>query len=276
MAAQHSRYGDYSTRYRFNGKEQDEATGFYYYGARYYAPSLSRWLSTDPLAEKYQGFSPYNYTLNNPINLVDPDGRSVDDIIFLLDREKAHKNGHMAVLIGDEKNGWTYYSINGTGEGARMYGFSKDADKGTSIVDGYKNKILNMKKAIIAANNINVNEEHSYDGYKRIKTSNSEDKNAGKKVKKVTETTLYGIAGPGKSCIDTAQEAFKSVVEDRDLDAQFWKIFKDNISGEDDLIPNNWFDKLEKRIEAVNKNKTNNSNPIKIISKGKINYEKTD
>ncbi len=76
MAAQHSRYGDYSTRYRFNGKEQDEATGFYYYGARYYTPSLSRWLSTDPLAEKYQGFSPYNYTLNNPIMLVDPDGRA--------------------------------------------------------------------------------------------------------------------------------------------------------------------------------------------------------
>ena len=78
MAAQHSRYGDYSTRYKFNGKEQDEATGFYYYGARYYAPSLSRWLSVDPLAEKYQGFSPYNYTLNNPIMLVDPDGRSVE------------------------------------------------------------------------------------------------------------------------------------------------------------------------------------------------------
>ena len=77
MAAQHSRYGDYSTRYKFNGKEQDQATGFYYYGARYYAPSLSRWLSTDPLAEKYQGFSPYNYTLNNPIMLVDPDGRRI-------------------------------------------------------------------------------------------------------------------------------------------------------------------------------------------------------
>jgi len=75
MAAQHSRYGDYSTRYRFNGKEQDEATGFYYYGARYYAPSLSRWLSTDPLAEKYQGFSPYNYTLNNPVIMIDPDGQ---------------------------------------------------------------------------------------------------------------------------------------------------------------------------------------------------------
>ena len=91
MAAQHSRYGDYSTRYRFNGKEQDEATGFYYYGARYYEPNLSRWLSTDPLAEKYQGFSPYNYTLNNPINLVDPDGRVVEDTFKVLNNGKIKK-----------------------------------------------------------------------------------------------------------------------------------------------------------------------------------------
>jgi len=93
MAAQHSRYGDYSTRYRFNGKEQDEATGFYYYGARYYAPSLSRWLSTDPLAEKYTSFSPYNYTLNNPIMLVDPDGMQVD--------WHKNKDGNLVVDKGD-------------------------------------------------------------------------------------------------------------------------------------------------------------------------------
>ena len=77
MAAQHSRYGDYSTRYRFNGKEQDEDTGFYYYGARYYTPSLSRWLSIDPLAEKYQGMSPYAYVANNPIMYIDPDGQRI-------------------------------------------------------------------------------------------------------------------------------------------------------------------------------------------------------
>jgi len=34
------------------------------------------WLGVDPLAEKYPSYSSYNYTLNNPINLVDPDGRA--------------------------------------------------------------------------------------------------------------------------------------------------------------------------------------------------------
>ena len=74
MAAQHAG-GDYATRYKFNGKELDPQTGYYYFGARYYDPVVSRWLSIDPLAERYPGFSPYNYTANNPVMLVDPDGR---------------------------------------------------------------------------------------------------------------------------------------------------------------------------------------------------------
>jgi len=61
--------------WRFTGKEQDKLTGLYYFGARYYDPMFSRWLSVDPLAEKYPGWSPYNYTLNNPIRFIDPDGR---------------------------------------------------------------------------------------------------------------------------------------------------------------------------------------------------------
>ena len=69
----------HNTRYKFNGKEFDQETGNYYYGARYYNPKTSLWLSVDPLAEKYNEWSPYNYTLNNPVKYVDPDGRSVDE-----------------------------------------------------------------------------------------------------------------------------------------------------------------------------------------------------
>ncbi|PPK93631.1 RHS repeat-associated protein [Nonlabens xylanidelens] len=76
----------YQTEFKFNGKELDNETGMYYYGARYYDPSLSIWMSVDPLAEQFPNFSPYNYTMNNPINMVDPDGRApevVNDIIFI-------------------------------------------------------------------------------------------------------------------------------------------------------------------------------------------------
>jgi hypothetical protein len=49
--------------------------GLYYYGARYYDARTSIWASVDPMAEKMPAWSPYNYTLNNPILYTDPDGR---------------------------------------------------------------------------------------------------------------------------------------------------------------------------------------------------------
>ena len=45
--------------------------------ARHYHPTLSIWLSVDPMADKYPGVSPYAYCGNNPVRLVDPDGRKV-------------------------------------------------------------------------------------------------------------------------------------------------------------------------------------------------------
>ena len=67
----------WNTPYLFNAKEFDEETGLYYYGARYYDPRLSLWMSTDPLQEKTNHFSTYSYAANNPINAIDPDGNVV-------------------------------------------------------------------------------------------------------------------------------------------------------------------------------------------------------
>jgi RHS repeat-associated protein len=82
MAEQHSTTSDFESRYKFNGKELDRETGLYYYGARYYDPSISLWLSVDPLAEKYPGMMPYNYTMNNPVRYVDISARRADEIIL--------------------------------------------------------------------------------------------------------------------------------------------------------------------------------------------------
>jgi len=61
--------------YKFNGKQFDEETGMYYYGARYYEPRLSLWMSCDPLQERKAGFTTYAYCENNPVKLFDPDGK---------------------------------------------------------------------------------------------------------------------------------------------------------------------------------------------------------
>ncbi|MDR0227556.1 MAG: RHS repeat-associated core domain-containing protein [Flavobacteriaceae bacterium] len=60
--------------YLYNAKELDRETGLYYYGARYYDPKVSVFLSVDPLAEKFVGWNPYHYVHNSPINLIDLTG----------------------------------------------------------------------------------------------------------------------------------------------------------------------------------------------------------
>ena len=60
--------------YKFNGKEFDEETGLYYYGARYMTPRTSLWYGVDPLAEKYVSISPYSYCKSSPMNYIDEKG----------------------------------------------------------------------------------------------------------------------------------------------------------------------------------------------------------
>ncbi|MGH7597722.1 MAG: SpvB/TcaC N-terminal domain-containing protein [bacterium] len=65
-------------RYRYTGKERDEETGLYYHGARYYAPWLGRWASSDP-AGMVDGVNLYRYVAGNPLRFADPSGRWEDE-----------------------------------------------------------------------------------------------------------------------------------------------------------------------------------------------------
>jgi RHS repeat-associated protein len=71
----------------FTGKELDDETGLYYFGARYMDPKTSRWMSADPkgselMDPKSKEYSPidginwYAYCSNNPLNYIDPNGEN--------------------------------------------------------------------------------------------------------------------------------------------------------------------------------------------------------
>lgn len=71
LAGRHEVETSYKT-IRYSGKERD-ATGLYYYGARYYAPWLQRWLNPDPAGD-VDGLNFYRFVQNNPLNFVDLKG----------------------------------------------------------------------------------------------------------------------------------------------------------------------------------------------------------
>ena len=71
--------GEVSLReYRYAGKERDDVTGLYYYGFRYYAPWMGRWLKPDP-AGSVDGWNLYAYLTGNPVGRSDVAGLSADD-----------------------------------------------------------------------------------------------------------------------------------------------------------------------------------------------------
>ena len=73
---------EFDTRYKFTAKELDNETSYTYFGARYYDSELSGWLSVDPMSDKYPSLSPYCYSADNPVVLVDPNGMWIDDYYF--------------------------------------------------------------------------------------------------------------------------------------------------------------------------------------------------
>ncbi|MDR2206157.1 MAG: RHS repeat-associated core domain-containing protein, partial [Flavobacteriaceae bacterium] len=111
--------GDYDNVYKYNGKELDESTGLYYYGARYYDPRTSIWLSVDPLAiynpvaeTEFYGDGQHNggvfysgnlnayiYTYQNPIRYIDPNGKQTEfwkgfyETLFPMDRQSTLDTG---------------------------------------------------------------------------------------------------------------------------------------------------------------------------------------
>ena len=140
------RNNTWNTPYLFNAKEFDEETGMYYYGARYYEPKLSLWMSVDRFAEKYYNMTPYCFNANNPLTSVDING----DSLFVLTAPKGAAGfGHMAILIQTKEKKWALFSKNGTNNWSGISGENnKGDDRGTSFFNSPKEFLRSSQNPI--------------------------------------------------------------------------------------------------------------------------------
>ncbi len=111
--------------YRYSGKERDDVTGLYYYGVRYYAPWMYRWLNPDP-AGTVDGFNLYRFVRNNPIKFNDPNGQTPPD---------PHVQGEIGELLLTahlDQRGYVYYVDSSklvTHSGMDLPAFSPNTDE---------------------------------------------------------------------------------------------------------------------------------------------------
>jgi len=107
------RNSEFDSRYKFTAKELDNETSYTYFGARYYDADLSNWLSVDPLSDKYPSLSPYCYSADNPVVLVDPNGASINPIYdtdgnFLGTDDKGLQGDAIVMKKSDFKQGMSH------------------------------------------------------------------------------------------------------------------------------------------------------------------------
>ncbi|MCK5581374.1 MAG: VCBS repeat-containing protein [Candidatus Omnitrophica bacterium] len=144
----HDKYGtgeDVAWHY-FTGQRLDDEVGLYYYGARYYDPSLGRFITADtivPNPSNSQTFNRYSYCHNNPVNFVDPTGHFAWFIPMIVAAVKgaivgaAIGAGSAAIMGGDIGQGALFGAIGGAafaGVSSAFTSFAKFAMFGTTNV----------------------------------------------------------------------------------------------------------------------------------------------
>ena len=142
--------------YKYGGKEFIELHGYdsYDFDARMYYPALCRFMTMDPLCEKYYSISPYAYCNNNPVKYIDPDGRDIWEIDY---------DGRIINRI-ENKTQDAFYMVAKDSNGDYQRTFSVDED-GNKKYNSINFEYGTIESQLSASYNI-MGEQGIYDEYK--------------------------------------------------------------------------------------------------------------
>ena len=129
---------------------------------------------------------------------------SPSDIVILIDSKAVGGLGHVAVLIGSEKDGWYYYSLNGTGgDKGRAYGDALGADVGVKLGK------VSMADAIKLVNTVNPLYQNNYDNNLALLSSPAEDKAMMKSAANAAGVKKYILTS--QDCLTVPMSAFNQL-----------------------------------------------------------------
>lgn len=136
-------------RYRYSGKERDDETGMYYYGARYYAPWLGRFCACDPIGIN-GGMNVYTFVINNPVRFVDLIGLEPEIQVDDFGGERLHDpvKGSADYSPGELKNASGKQHQKVRGKGARNKLKSDKVSSGKGIKQGHHHSDVDVSKKV--------------------------------------------------------------------------------------------------------------------------------
>ena len=188
--------------YKFNGKQFDDETGLYYYGARYLNPMASIWYGVDPLAEKYPLISGYSYCGGSPIKLIDSDGRKIE-IHYTDSKGEEHSVPYSVNMDKDVGNEFAKSTIDALNQ---IYGYEHakpvldvliKSEYSYDIVNETVNPENNMMQFIYSSNSKYIN------GGGKIKAAELLNKKFSDQWKSLAHELFHGYQRENKTSLTT-------------------------------------------------------------------------
>ena len=209
--------------YTYNGKEKQLETGWLDYGVRMYQPEIARWSAIDPAADLMQEWSPYNYTYNNPLKYIDPDGA----IPWPIKKKYKTYNRKSSPddYFGNPRTGQGY-SDDYTHKGVDLnFDGGGDTDKGAPVLATHSGKVVEVRKFKDHKNSAGTYIKiQSPDGSIRTVYMHLDEASVkkGDKVKEGQEIGKLGGSGFGKRDAHTAHLHYE--IREKDSNGKYQSI----------------------------------------------------